>query len=179
MNEFILDLNQIASRESVLIPEGTYIKVSLAIRPGGCGPDRMLTKAKNSDFWYLNTILVVCSGPFTGRKVYHRFSLQGSSTGYDAWVERGQRQLRAAIESAYRILPTDNSEAAQAKRRLTTFRELEGLTFFVKVGIQAGRDPAFAPSNVVRTIITPDFVAYDACEQDTAPIEIPETHPWP
>lgn len=65
--EFILDLNQIASRESVLIPEGTYAKVQLAIRPEGCGLDRMLTKAKSSDFLYLNTILVVCSGPLTGR----------------------------------------------------------------------------------------------------------------
>lgn len=173
MNEnLIMDFNAVMGRENDLIPAGTFLKVRLSISPGGYGAEGLLSKTRNTNIWYLKTMLIVVEGIYTLRKIYHRFAVQGPDP-HDSWVEKGQRQLRMVLESARNILPTDTSEAAQNLRKVQSYNDFNGLTFCIKAGVETPKNPVYAPANCIQRIITPDCPEYQA-----EPIDMP--HPnWP
>lgn len=172
MNEnLIMDFNDITSRENDLIPAGTFVKVRMSIRSGGYGSDGILSKTKNTNTLYLNAMLIVTEGIYTLRKIYHCFPVQGpeglQGPGglqgpdlHDSWVEKGQRQLRLVLESAHHILPTDTSEEAKKLRKVQSYREFDGLTFLIKVGVENSKNPQYPPKNCVQSIVTPDWPEY-------------------
>ena len=145
----IYDLNDAQEqRPDGLIPEGTYAAIKLALRAGGeniagCSEDDLgLFKASlRSDAKYLDCEFTVMSGPHTGRKIFQPLTVVGGKVGEDgvakAWPIT-QALLRAIVDSALGLDPKDMSDAAKAKRALRGFRDLSGIEFFAKVGIEHG-----------------------------------------
>jgi hypothetical protein len=157
--EYPLDFNEFTHRENEMIPVGAIVKVRMTVRNGGYGPDLILTKSRGTGALYLNTMLFVSDGPYILRRIYHRFGVYSSEYG-NKWVEKGLGQLRAVLESARNILPLDESPEVQAKRRVASYKEFDGLEFVVKVGIETPKNPLYKTENCIREIITPDKAEY-------------------
>ena len=145
----IYDLNGAPEqRPDGVIPDGTYAQLRMTLRPGGenfpgCSEhDLGLCKASlHSDVMYLDAELEVLAGRHAGRKFYQIFTVYGGKVGEDrvskAW-NISQRMLRATIDSALGLDPKDMSDAAKAKRVLRGFRDLSGIEFFAKIGVEHG-----------------------------------------
>jgi hypothetical protein len=157
--EFVTDFNDIAGSQDELIPAGTIVSVRMTVRSGGYGPEQMLTKSRGTGALYLNTMLFVTEGTYILRRIFHRFGVYSNEQGND-WVEKGLRQLRAALESARNILPEDMSDAAKNARKVASYKEFDGLEFLIKVGIETPKNPQYNKANSVQCVITPDFKEY-------------------
>jgi hypothetical protein len=150
----MIDLNDAEpQREGGLIPEGTIALAVMSIRPGGFGEDGFVARSKSSGNDMLDVEFTVLEGKYERRKVWKYMSLAGDG----APVTRSQ--LRAALESAFKILPSDDSPAAQEGRRATTYGAFDGLSVCIKIGIEKGKD-GYADKNTLRGFVTPDRPDY-------------------
>ena len=125
----MFDLNDVEPINSgELLPDGSFVKVTMAIRPGGIdGPteiDKGLLKASNapgSDVLSLDCEFTVTEGPFAKRKFWQLFTVAGGKVddkGASIGWNISKRIFRAMIDSALGLDPEDMSEAAKAKRQL-------------------------------------------------------------
>lgn len=164
-----LNFNDAAPQREVgeVIPEGTLARVILSVIDGGVpGPEPkdgpILHAAKTSDVLQLRTEFTVSSGPYARRKFWPNFNISGGALDENG-VSKGwnvsKSQIRAIIESAYNINPTDNSAVAQQRRQLAGFRQLHGMEFAVKIGVEAGSGQ-YKDKNVLRAVLTPDNKDY-------------------
>jgi hypothetical protein len=171
--EYITDFNDVAGVQDELIPAGTIVNVRLMIRSGGYGPDGLLAKSRGTGAFYLNTMLIVTDGPYILRRIFHRFGVYSQEHG-NLWIEKGLSQLRAALESAKGILPTDISDAAKNARKVVSYKDFDGLEFLLKVGIVTPKNPEYKKENCVQCIVTPDWKEYSEYKANQ------ETQvPWP
>jgi hypothetical protein len=131
----------------------------MSVRSGGHGPDGVLTKSRGTGVLYLNTMLVITEGIYAWRRIYHRFGIQAYEPG-NTWVEKGLSQLRAILESARGIMPSDNSDVAKEKRKVASYKDFDGLEFLIKVGIEVPKNPQYKTENRVLSIITPNMKEY-------------------
>lgn len=134
-------------RAAEIVPDGTFAKVSMTIRPGGVdGPleaDRGLLKASGtvgSDVLQLDCEFTVTEGTFARRKFWHPFTVsggkvdeKGSSIGWNI----SKRIFRGMIDSALGLDPEDNGEAARARRVLRGLSNLSGIAFVAKIAVEA------------------------------------------
>ena len=106
-----------------LIPDGTFAKVNMTIRPGGMNGatpmDAGLLKASHSsDAKLLDCEFTVVEGPYARRKFWQNFTVAGGKLD-----EKGQSKgwnisksaFRAMIDSALGLDPKDESAAAKAE----------------------------------------------------------------
>lgn len=151
----MLDLNDAEPQREggSLIPEGTIAIAIMTLRPGGFGDDGFIAKAKSSGKQMLDAEFTITDGKYERRKVWKYFGLEGDG----AAVTRSQ--LRGALESAYRIDPTDMSAGAVEKRKAPSYGAFNGLAVCIKIGIEKGKD-AYPDKNIVRGFITPDKADY-------------------
>ena len=169
----IYDLNDAQEqRPDGLIPEGTYAAIKLALRAGGeniagCSEgDLGLFKASlRSDAKYLDCEFTVMSGPHTGRKILKPLTVVGGRVGEDgvakAWPIT-QAVLRAIVDSALGLDPKDMSETAKAKRNVRGFRNLDGLEFFAKIGIERDDNGTYPDKNKIAHVVVPGEPQYAA-----------------
>jgi len=169
----IYDLNDAQEqRPDGLIPEGTYAAIKLALRAGGeniagCSEgDLGLFKASlRSDAKYLDCEFTVMSGPHTGRKILKPLTVVGGKVGEDgvakAWPIT-QAVLRAIVDSALGLDPKDMSETAKAKRNVRGFRNLDGLEFFAKIGIERDDNGTYPDKNKIAHVVVPGEPQYAA-----------------
>jgi hypothetical protein len=158
--EYVTDFNDIGASSDELIPAGTIAPVRMTVRSGGYGPDQMLTKSRGTGALYLNTMLLVTEGPYILRRIFHRFGVYSNEQGND-WIEKGLRQLRAVLESARNISPTDTSDTAQIARKVANYKEFDGLEFLIKVGIETPKNPQYKTENCMQCVVTPNFKEYE------------------
>jgi hypothetical protein len=163
--EFVTDFNDIGPSNDELIPAGTIVSVRMMVRNGGYGPDGFLAKSRGTGALYLNAMLMVTEGPYILRRIFHRFGVYSSETG-NVWVEKGLRQLRAALESARNILPTDLSDSAKEQRKVDSYKDFDGLEFLIKVGIDTPKNPQYKTENCVLCVVTPDWKEYAEHKKD-------------
>lgn len=168
-----LDLNQapVQLDTAPLIPVGTLVKVMLQVQPGSFGENGWLTRSPFTGSVYLKVQLKILEGDYKNRIIYERIGIQGTKqddNGNDRWGTVGRSQLRAIIESAYGILPNDQSEAAQKRRQLSGFEALNGLVFAIKVGKEKKRPETDTQYNNMAKIITPDKADYRQVMGETA-----------
>lgn len=146
------------------MPVGTLVKVYLQIRPGSVGDGGMLTQSRSSDAQYLSGELTVTCGPFKNRKIWQNFTVSGGKVN-----EQGQSiaagitrsTIRAMLNSASNVRPDDDSDRARQARTISSYRDLDGLEFAAKLGIQKGND-GFQDRNTIAAVIEPDHKDYTA-----------------
>lgn len=158
-----------------LIPDGTVALVVATLRPGGVGDGGWLRgSASNGLNNMLDFEFTVDGGEFDRRKFWTLLSYADQVPS--ALEEKPAKScaatrstVRAMLESAYAISPTDGSDAAQAKRRPAGWQSFDGIRFCAKIGIEKGglKDVAAGPNseryadkNKLVAAITPDDAKY-------------------
>ena len=149
-----------------LIPDGSFAKITMTIRPGGVDGqgdlDRGLLKASNSpgsDVLSLDAEFTVTEGPHAKRKFWQTFTVSGSKvdeTGTSIGWKISKSTIRAMIDSALGLDPDDMSEAAKAKRILRGLADLGGITFAGKIKAEPSSDPRYGDSNKLDRVVLPN-----------------------
>ena len=161
------DMNDAEPQKSgELIPDGTFAKVTMTLRPGGTDGqgeiDRGLLKASaapGSDVLMLDAEFTLVEGPQARRKFWQMFTVAGGKLdeqGQSIGWKISKSILRAMIDSALGLDPHDMSEAAKAKRILRGLGDLNGITFVAKIKVEASDDPRYAPSNKLDRVVVPN-----------------------
>jgi len=123
------DMNDAEPQKSgELIPDGTFAKITMTIRPGGTDGqseiDRGLLKASNtpgSDVLMVDAEFTVAEGPHVRRKFWQMFTVSGGKVdehGVSIGWKISKGSFRAMIDSALGLDPSDMSDATKAKRIL-------------------------------------------------------------
>jgi hypothetical protein len=149
-----------------LIPDGTFAKVTMSIRPGGIDGqseiDQALLKAPkdpSSDVRMLDCEFTVTEGPHAKRKFWQMFTVQGGKVDENgvsiAW-KISKSTFRAMIDSALGLDPQDMSEAAKQKRILRGLADLNGITFVSKIKVEASEDARYSDQNRLDRVVLPN-----------------------
>lgn len=135
-----------AESGSDLIPDGTVARAILTIRPGGAGDGGWL-KTSSTGGLMLDTEWVIVEGKFAKRKVWRYMSLSEKAMPITL------RQLRAAVEGHFGILPTDMSAEAMAKRDIKDIGTLNGIEACIMVGVE--KSEGYADKNTIKAVLAP------------------------
>lgn len=145
-----------------LIPKGTLTKVRMTIKPGGFDDaargwtDGYATESFDTGSIYLAAEFVVLEGEFAKRKLWSNIGLH--SPKGDAWANMGRTFIRAALNSAYGVLPSDQSPEAQNARRIGSFSALDGIEFVARIDVE--KDSKGEYRNTIKQVIEPDHKDY-------------------
>lgn len=160
------DMNDAEPQKSgELIPDGTFAKIAMTIRPGGTDGqseiDRGLLKASNapgSDVLMVDAEFTVAEGPHVRRKFWQMFTVSGGKVdehGVSIGWKISKGSFRAMIDSALGLDPSDMSEAAKSKRILRGLADLNGITFVAKIKVEPSDDPRYGDSNKLDRVVLP------------------------
>ena len=160
------DMNDAEPQKSgELIPDGTFAKITMTIRPGGTDGqseiDRGLLKASNapgSDVLMVDAEFTVAEGPHVRRKFWQMFTVSGGKVdehGVSIGWKISKGSFRAMIDSALGLDPQDMSEAAKSKRILRGLADLNGITFVAKIKVEPSDDPRYGDSNKLDRVVLP------------------------
>jgi hypothetical protein len=159
-----------------MMPDGAFVWIKGHIRhdqqqayslPGFPPEDNgIFKKGRENDTYYTDWEFTVVFGPHTGSKLFQNMTIAGGQMDDKGQSKAGnitKSFYRGWVESAYGILPTDQSAQAQAARNIPSLSALQEIPFAVKVGIQAGEPrPASAGGgvypdrNFIQKIVLPD-----------------------
>lgn len=148
-----------------LIPDGTFAKVTMLIRPGGIDGqgeiDQALLKAPKdptSDVRMLDCEFTAVEGPHAKRKFWQMFTVQGGKVDENgvsiAW-KISKSTFRAMIDSALGLDPQDMSEVAKQKRILRGLADLNGISFVAKIKVEASEDARYGDQNRLDRVVLP------------------------
>lgn len=151
-------------REGGVIPDGTIAVVHMTVRPGNTGEGGWLKRSKNGDSSALDCEFTVVEGQFAKRKFWSLFTVEGTTEGHAKAGEISASRLRGILESARGIRPDDESEAAKAGRRVTSWGDFDGVRFIAKIGVEKGKD-GYKDKNTLDIAVTPDRKAWQKVEQ--------------
>jgi hypothetical protein len=167
------DFSDVEPQQSTdLIPDGTFAKVVMSIRPGGVDGqteiDRGLLKASatpGSDVLSLDSELTVTEGKFVRRKFWHPFTVSGGKVdekGASIGWNISKRTFRAMIDSALGLDPDDKTEDAKAKRRLRGLADLDGIAFVAKIAVETSTDSRYPDKNKLDRPVLPNETEWQA-----------------
>lgn len=177
MNAFSFDFSKDKPDIRDVIPQGTKLMLRMNYTPGGSPMDGALTKAKEGDAHYLKAEFTVLRGPFKGRKFWENMTFAGGmvdekGNSIAAKITRGN--VRSILDAARGLDPKDESPETSAKRIINGFGDLQGLVFFVKVGVEPAKGN-YAAKNKLGTILTVDHKDYPKSEAELDNPVIPAT----
>jgi hypothetical protein len=153
-----------------LIPDGTFAKVRMNIRPGGVNGStpldaNLLKASQSSDAKMLDCEFTIVDGPFARRKFWQNFTVaggkldeKGASKGWNI----SKSILRAMIDSALGLNPQDMSEAAKQKRMLQGLKQLDGIVFAARIMIEPASNPQYRDANKLANVVLPGEAPYAA-----------------
>jgi hypothetical protein len=156
------------------IPADTVATLQLTIRPGGAGEGGLLKRSQDGGCEMLDCELVVVDGPHMKRKLWERMIISGTTDGHAKAGEISRGKLRAILESARGIQPSDTSKEAR-KARTAELGDFDGLRFIARIGIEKGKPKNdgsgenYADRNTIAAIITPDRKDWHTVEQEPRP----------
>lgn len=153
-----------------LIPDGTFAKIRLSIRPGGVNGSTpmdagLLKAASESDAKMLDCEFTVVEGPFVRRKFWQNFTVAGGKLddkGQSKGWNISKASFRAMVDSALGLNPKDMSEAAKAKRLIQGLKQLDGITFAARIMVEPASDPKYRDQNRLANVVLPDEAQYAA-----------------
>lgn len=153
-----------------LIPDGTFAKVRLTIRPGGVNgatpADAGLLKAsQSSDARMLDCEFTVVNGPHARRKFWQSFTVAGGKLdekGQSIGWKISKSTFRAIVDSALGLDPRDESPAAKAKRVLPGLRHLDGIVFAARIMVEPASNPQYRDQNRIANVVLPDELHHAA-----------------
>jgi len=141
-----------------VIPQGTIAKVHMKIRPGGYDDPAKgwtggyATRSEATGAVYLDCEYTVIGGKYNKRKVWSLIGLH--SPKGPKWESMGRSFLRAALESARGIKPSDASDTAMKARQISGFADLNGLEFVVKIDVEeAEAGSGYSDKNKINNVI--------------------------
>jgi hypothetical protein len=147
-----------------VIPDGTIADMQMRIRPGNAGEGGLLKRSKNGDAEGLDAELVILDGPYAKRKFWSYMITSGTTDGHATAADITNRRLRAILECARGLKPTDVSEEAKAKR-VAEYSDFDGVRFVAKIGVEPGSEQYPKAKNVLAEIVTPDRKEWHQVEQ--------------
>jgi hypothetical protein len=148
-----------ASPQRDLIPPNTIATCCLHIQCGGAGEDGMLKRSRDGRCEMLSLEFVVVDGEFAKRRFWENWILGG--VDHAKAIEISHSRIKAILDSALGLDPKDVSPQARAART-KSYKELEGLTFIGKIGVEKGAPKndgsgeSWSDKNILAAIITPD-----------------------
>jgi len=151
-----MNFNDAEEQTGDLIPAGTVAKVRLKIRPGGYDDpskgwtDGVATRKEETGAVYIDAEYTIMGGKYGKRKVWSLIGLH--SPNGPKWAEMGRSFIRAALESARGIKPSDTSEAATQARMINSLADLNGLEFVAKIDVEKGQN-GYGPKNKIQNVI--------------------------
>jgi hypothetical protein len=163
-----IDLNDSEQqRDFTPVPPGIY-RLAIKLKPGGGGAGNWLRRSKNLHLQMLEMELSIIGGEHAGRKLWE-FAIvafddspdieRAQAERYRTAVQLGRSKLRAILESAREIEPSDTSERAQKARCIDDYGELNRLAFFAWVDVRRG-DNGYRDRNALGFIVTPGSVEW-------------------
>lgn len=161
-----------------LIPEGTIALVVGVLRPGGNGDEGLLKNSNDGSCQMLDFEFTIQGGDFDRRKIWNMYVVNGTTEGQETAVKISKSALRAMLEAARNIDPSDTSPAAIKARQVSGYKDFDGLTFPIEIGVSKGglKDKTAGPNserwddkNIIRSIITPDKEEYASVGGASAP----------
>lgn len=174
------DFNDAEQQQSfALIPQGTIAKVRLTIKPGGHNDGAQnweggfATQSAQTGAVYLAGEFVVLEGEYARRKVWSNIGLH--SPKGPTWANIGRTFIRAMLNSARNVMPSDHSPQAAAARRVAGLHEIDGLEFIARIDIE--KDQRGESRNVVKFAIEPDHPEYARIRAGRPPNRIPAATP--
>ena len=152
-----------------LIPDGTFAKVRMTIRPGGVNGSvpmdaGLLKAAAESDAKMLDCEFTVVEGPCVRRKFWQNFTVAGGKLddkGQSIAWNISKASFRAMVDSALGLDPKDMSDAAKAKRVLLGLKQLDGITFAARIMVEPASDPdKYHDQNRLANVVLPGDQQY-------------------
>lgn len=152
-----------------LIPDGTFARLKLKIRPGGIdgavpADKGLLRSAKSGDAKMLDCELIVMSGPYARKRLWQNFTVAGGKTddkGQSIAWKISKSTFRAMIESATGIDPKDMSDAAKQKRTIQSLSQLQGIEFAARIMVEPG-EPGYRDQNRLANVVIRGEPNYEA-----------------
>jgi hypothetical protein len=151
------------------IPPRSVVKVAMKIRQ----PSQQKAHAQSHMITVYKTGLigldcefVVSDGTFEGCKVWENIFLRPQfqeinlSRGQEGICHRGDGLLRAIIEAARNIQPTDTSQPATQARMINDWADFDGMAFGIMVGVDTPKPGDQYINNTIIRVITPDQDEY-------------------
>jgi hypothetical protein len=166
----MVDFNNTGEQRSFdLIPDGEVVVVQMNIRAGNAGEGGLMRRSNDGQCEMLDCELIVVEGTHAKRKFWDLMTVSGTTDGHTQAADITHRRLRAIVESAKGIKPTDVSEAAK-KARVVEYHEFDGLRFMTKVRVEPGKGD-YKPKNRLGEIVTPDKKEWRPITQDERPTQ--------
>jgi hypothetical protein len=153
-----------------LIPADTIATVSAHVRPGGAGEDGLLKRSKDGSCEMLDLEFTILDGPYKNRKFWSYLVLTGTTEGQAKAAESSRGTLKAILDSALGLKPTDVSAEARAARTVS-LGKFNGMAFIAKIGVEKGgakndgSGAFWSDKNVLSGVITPEKTGWHAVEQ--------------
>jgi hypothetical protein len=157
-------------RDIELIPAGTIATLRMHIRSGDVGEDGMLKRNKDGTCEMLDVEYLVIDGTHAKRKFWENLVLDGVTDGHKDIASSNRRKLKLVLDSALGLKPNDISPEARAART-KSLKELEGMTFIGKIGIEKGKakndgtGENWPDKNILAAVVTPDKRDWHPAEQ--------------
>ena len=153
-----------------LIPDGTFAKLRMTIRPGGVNGatpmDAGLLKASGtSDARMLDCEFTVVEGPFQRRKFWQNFTVAGGKLddkGQSKGWNISKAAFRAMIDSALGLDPRDESPAAKQKRVISGLKQLDGIAFAARIMVEPASSEHYKDQNRLANVVLPGEPQYAA-----------------
>jgi hypothetical protein len=155
-------------RDFDVIPDKTIAVVQLNIRAGNAGEGGLLRRSKNGEAEGIDAEFVVVEGPYAKRKFFAFMVLSGTTDGHAQAADITRSRLRAILESARGVKPTDVSEAGK-KARVAEYRDFDGIRFMARIGVEPAKGD-YKAKNILASVITPDQKEWRPIEQVEQPL---------
>jgi len=147
-----------------LIPDGTFAKVRLTVRPGGVDgatpmDARLLKASQSSDAKMLDCEFTILEGPHARRKFWQSFTVAGGKVdekGQSIGWKISKSTFRAMVDSALGLDPRDESPDAKAKRVLPGLKHLDGIVFAARIMVEPASNPQYRDQNRIANVVLPD-----------------------
>jgi hypothetical protein len=167
----MLNLNDVPesqnSNDYGLIPAGTIVRAIITVKPGDMpipdyGHGNWFKASNTSRAKWMELEFTIIGGQYDRRKFWDRIFVDGDKIGKSGMPEAkeiGLRTLRAIIDSANGLHPTDVSPEAQQRRTINGVGDLNGMEICAKIGVKKGTN-GYSDSNRLTVAMTPKDTGY-------------------